>query len=155
MARCAASSHCPHCNQCTVRHQLGPHTWFCSGTLLGRTVSPTDSYRVNSQATNNLVQGLLLMKQSPLTKTEREEARNNKKRALKIKVCALGFSRKGIALVPFHLQHLFCAAAWAMLLLGPRPSKTSKQELLRCCLTFRPSVPQPDRPFSLLILFQS
>lgn len=32
MARCAASSHCPHCNQPTVRHQPEPHTWFCSGT---------------------------------------------------------------------------------------------------------------------------
>lgn len=109
MARCAASSHCPHCDQSGT--SLGPTTWFCSGTLLERTVSYTDSYRVNSQATNNLAQGLLLMKQSPLTKKEREEARNNEKRALKIKVRALGFSSKDIALIPFQLQHLLCAAA--------------------------------------------
>ncbi|EOA95428.1 hypothetical protein Anapl_10999 [Anas platyrhynchos] len=69
-------------------------TYLCSSdyNVGSEEAEATDSYRVNSQATNNLVQGLLLMKQSPLTKTEREEARNNKKRALKIK-CTLSPSK--------------------------------------------------------------
>lgn len=48
---------------------LGLTIWFCSEMLLGHTAFHIgEDYRVKTQTTNNLAQGLLLMRQSPLIK---------------------------------------------------------------------------------------
>jgi len=47
---------------------LGITIWFCSEMLSGHTAFHTQDYRVKIQTTNNLAQGLLLMRQSPPTK---------------------------------------------------------------------------------------
>lgn len=78
--------------------------------LLGHTLHTGEDCRSKTQATNNQAEGLLLRRQSPLMRNK-EEARNDGKRDIKINLSAFEFLNKDMVWIPFYPQYLLYVAA--------------------------------------------